>query len=81
MVWNVMKSHFINSHSVSVYSVLFILRNMRRDLGLEAMSEFIDLYVTAAEKRNPQLKEILCEVLTERAINKFYQAVVHHENG
>ncbi len=76
-----MESMLINKQSVAVYSVLAILRNMRNELGLEAMSEFLDLYVTAVEKVNPELKNILAEALSERAINQFYQAVMHHEKN
>jgi len=74
-----MKSLQVNQQSVAVYSVIAVLRNMRNELGLEAMSEFIDLYAAAVEKTNPELKNILQEVLSEQAINHFYQAVVEHE--
>ena len=68
-----------NKQSVAVYTVIAVLKNMRNELGLEAMSEFIDLYVSAVEKTDPELKNILHEALREQAINHFYQAVVEHE--
>jgi hypothetical protein len=74
-----MKNLLVNKQSIAVYSVIAILRNMRNELGLEAMSEFVDLYVTAVERINPELKNILHEALSEQAINHFYQAVVEHE--
>jgi hypothetical protein len=71
----------ISEKAISVYTVLSLLKNMRKDLGLEAMSEFIDSYVLAIERTNPELKEVLKDSLTERAINQFYQAVVNHEKN
>jgi len=71
----------VTKQSVAVYSVIAILKNMRNELGLEAMSEFLDMYVTAVERKNPELKNILQEALSERAINQFYQAVVQHEKN
>jgi hypothetical protein len=79
MLTNVMKSSIAINKVVEVYSVVAILRNMRNELGLEAMSEFLDLYVMAIEKQNPDLKKILHEALSEHAIDHFYQAVVQHE--
>ena len=76
-----MENIIVTKQSVAVYSVIAILKNMRNELGLEAMSEFLDMYVTAVERKNPELKNILQEALSERAINQFYQAVVQHEKN
>jgi hypothetical protein len=78
---NIMRNLLVNKQSVAVYSVIAILRNMRNELGLEAMSEFIDLYVAAVDRINPELKDLLHEALSEQAINNFYQAVVEHEKN
>ena len=74
-----MEFAMLNRQSVSVYTVVSILRNMRRSLGLEAMSEFLDMYVEAVDRKDPQLKSTLQEALSERAIDQFYQAVVNYE--
>jgi hypothetical protein len=79
MLTNVMRNNSEISKLVEVYSVVAILRDMRNELGLEAMSEFLDLYVMAIEKKNPDLKNVLHEALSEHAINHFYQVVVQHE--
>jgi hypothetical protein len=72
-------SNVTNNPSVSVYTVMSILKHMRKELGLEAMSEFVDMYINVIEKSHPELRKLVQEALSEQAINHFYQAAVDHE--
>ena len=53
------------------------LLKMRKELGLEAMNEFVDMYVMAVEKANPELRDVLKESLSDRAVDQLYQGVMH----
>lgn len=69
----------LNQQAVAVYTVLTILLKMRKNLGLEAMSDFLDSYTAAVEKINPDLKNSVIEALSERAIYNLYEAVSSYE--
>ena len=68
-----------SQHAISVYTVLTILAAMRKDLGLEAMSEFLDNYTAAVEKMNPELKVAVSEAMSEHAVYSLYRAVRAYE--
>lgn len=46
----------IPDNVIAVYTVLTVLLKMRRDLGLEAMMEYIDKYLVVMEMSNPEMK-------------------------
>ncbi len=58
---------------IAVYTVLGILKEMRRQLGLEAMLEYMDRYVSAIEDRNPELKQAVTKAITMMKVEKMYR--------
>ena len=59
--------------SIAVYSVLFILRSMRKELSLEAMLEYMEAYLKTIETRNPVLKEAVLKTVEKIGIEKIYK--------
>jgi hypothetical protein len=67
--------------SVSVYTVLLLLKTMRSRLGLEAMAEFLEAYTSAVERVNPDLKKEVSQALCDRALFNLYESVMRHEKN
>lgn len=65
---------FTNSaNSISIYTVLCILRRMKREVGLEAMLEYLDKYLGAIETHNPQLKQAVAKALGLMSVERMYR--------
>lgn len=57
---------------LSLYTVLSVLRRMKQRLGLEAMLEYMEFYLTLIEKYNPQLEQAVGKALTLINLEKVY---------
>lgn len=65
---------FTNSNnSIAIYTVLCILRRMKREVGLEAMLEYLDKYLGTIETHNPQLKQAVAEALGMMDVTRLYK--------
>ena len=65
---------FTNSaNSIAIYTVLCILRRMKREVGLEAMLEYLDKYLGAIETYNPRLKQAVTKALGMMSVEKMYR--------
>ena len=60
-------------HSIPVYTVLCVLRRMKGQLGLEAMLEYMDRYVSAIEAHNPELKQAVTKAIAMMKVEKMYR--------
>ncbi|MBI3618298.1 MAG: hypothetical protein HY210_08840 [Candidatus Omnitrophica bacterium] len=60
-------------NSIAIYTVLCILRRMKREVGLEAMLEYLDKYLGAIETHNPQLKHAVAKALSLMSVEKMYR--------
>jgi hypothetical protein len=49
---------------------------MRRQLGLEAMMEYLEKYMTTIESHNPQLENAVKEEMTRINVEKMYRDAV-----
>ncbi len=58
---------------IAVYTVLGILMEMRKQLGLEAMLEYMDRYVSAIEDHNPELKQAVTKAIAMMKVEKMYR--------
>ena len=58
---------------VAIYTVLSILIQMKRVLGLEAMLEYVEEYMRIAEKHTPEMKPAVTEALTLMSVEKIYR--------
>jgi hypothetical protein len=67
--------------SISVYTVLILLKTMRSSLGLEAMSEFLDAYTASVERMNPDLKREVSKALCDRALFNLYESEMKYEKS
>ena len=61
------------ANSIAVFTVLCILRSMRKELSLEAMLEYMEKYLVTVEKYNPQLKNAVRKVISTINIEKIYK--------
>lgn len=64
------------NESIAVYTILSILVKMRYELGLEAMTEYLDHYLLVIEKHNPKLKYAVSRALQMMSIRKIYDQAV-----
>jgi hypothetical protein len=61
---------------VTIYTTIRILEAMRKQLGLEAMLEYIEKYLTLIEKDNPQLQTAVTQALTLMKVERLYRDTV-----
>ena len=65
--------------TVAIYTVLTILVKMKNSLGLEAMLEYIENYLSAIEKTHPDIKLAVAKALTMMSIEKIYREATSDE--
>lgn len=61
-----------NSNTIAVYTVMRILLEMRRQLGFEAMVEYIDRYLGTVESCAPEMKLAVSKALSSINIKSLY---------
>jgi len=61
---------------VAIYTVVHILLQMRRDLGVEAMLEYMETYLACLERDNPKFKKTIKMVLSLMDVEKMYRDAV-----
>ena len=59
--------------SVETFTVLSILRRMKETLGLEAMLEYLDIYLNDIEQNNPRIKMAVEQALARFNVAKIYK--------
>lgn len=62
-----------SANSISVYTVLCLLRRMKDQLGLEAMLEYLDKYLATIERYNPELKRAVEKAIGMMSVEKIYR--------
>lgn len=67
---------FKSNNLVTIYTVFRILTAMRRQLGLEAMLEYIERSTSVLEHENPRLKSTVTQALTFMNVEKIYKDTV-----
>lgn len=67
------------NHTLSIYTGLTILIQMKRRLGLEAMLEYMDYCVQSMDQSDPRLKDAVAHVLTGSKIDKLYKVAMNGE--
>ena len=63
-------------NSAAVYTALCILQSMKTQLCLEAMFEYMDVYMTLVERHNPTLRDAVLMAISEVGIEKMYKEAV-----
>jgi len=66
-------------NTVAVYTILKILLEMKKRLGLEAMLEYIEAYRTIIEKANPSLQAAVDQALGLISVDKLYKDITSDE--
>ena len=61
-----------SAQSIAIYTVLSILSQMKSELGLEAMLEYMDRYVATIGKYNPRLKGAVRKAVSLINVEKIY---------
>jgi hypothetical protein len=54
---------------------------MRRELGIEAMHEYMDAYLQAIEKGNARLKDTVEQLLNVIKVEKIYKDCMRRNDG
>jgi len=65
-----------SSDIITVYIVLFVLRKMRTQLGLEATLEYAESYMKKMEKQNSKLRGLVYKALMRIDVAKMYEDAV-----
>ncbi len=66
---------------ITVYTILFILLEMRKQLGLEAMLEYLEKYITLLEKNNPNMKQAVSHASKYLSIHKIYCEAMRNDDS
>ena len=76
-------AHLLNSplNTLAVYTVLKILFKMKSVLGLEAMLDYMGMYLSVLEKHNPEIKIAVLKALTFINVEKIYLEAVNDEKA
>ncbi|HOW36582.1 MAG TPA: hypothetical protein PL155_09265 [Candidatus Omnitrophota bacterium] len=69
---------FSRDSIVAVYTVLCVLMEMRLRLGLEAMLEYLEKYVSIIGAHNPQMKNAVTTALKNINVDKIYREIEEH---
>ena len=62
-----------SSNMIAVYTVLCILRSMKKQVCLEATLEYMDKYLVTVEKHNPRLRSAVSKVVSTINVEKIYK--------
>ena len=68
---------FNYDNTIAVYTVLTILLVMKRKLGLEAMLEYVERYLTTIERSNPKFRLAVSHALSLINVEKLYRDATH----
>jgi len=69
-------SFFNPQNLIIIYTSFRILDTMRRQLGLEAMLEYIDKYLALIDKDNPPLQAAVSQALKLMKVERLYRDTV-----
>lgn len=61
---------------ITVYIVLFVLRKMRTQLGLEATLEYAENYMKKMEKNNSKLKRLIYRALMHIDVVRMHEDAI-----
>ena len=64
------------NNSVAIYTVLCILDRMKKQLGIEAMLEYMDEYLATINKYNPKIQHAVDHALIMIDLAKMYWEAV-----
>ena len=60
-------------NTIAIYTILSIMLKMKNFLGIEAMLEYAENYLSLIEKNNPQFKEAVTKALDLLSVEKLYK--------
>ena len=58
---------------IAIYTAMRILRQMKRQLGLEAMQEYLENYLKVVDRNNPKLSFAVTKALSFMCVEKMYK--------
>lgn len=68
---------FSGKNMVVIYTMLSILVLMKKELGLEAMLEYIEEYLRVVGDGNPKVRFAVRRALTMMDVGKMYHDAIH----
>ena len=60
-------------NSIAIYTAMRILRSMKKELGIEAMHDYLDGYVRTVDQHNPKLSLAVTKALSLINVEKIYK--------
>lgn len=70
---------FTPDNKIAIYTVLKILARMKKELGMEAMHEYMDRYCAIIDRNNPKFEYAVKQALTLISIEKLYRDAMRGE--
>ena len=68
---------YLNSRNlISIYTIFHVLLKIRKEVGLEAMLDYIDKYLSLITTHNPRLKLAVTKAISLMNIEKMYKDVM-----
>ena len=68
---------FSGKNLVVIYTMLSILALMKKELGLEAMLEYMDEYLRVVGEGNPRIRFAVRRALKMMNVGKMYHDAIH----
>ena len=65
-----------SANSIAVYTVLSILSRMKANVGLEAMLEYLEIYLATVNAHNPELKRAVDKALGVIKVERMYREAI-----
>lgn len=70
---------FAPQSTITIYTTLSILLVMKKNLGMEAMLEYMDQYLALIDKHNPKFKFAVRKALSYMNVEKMYKDAMQCE--
>lgn len=71
---------FLKNNTISIYTILAILTQIKNQVGLEAMLEYMDHYQKPIERHNPDFRQAVAGALAIMDVEKLYQDISENES-
>ena len=70
-------SPFSSQNMIAVYTVLSILKSLKKEMGLEAMLEYMEGYLRTLDQCNPDLKKAVAFAVGLMDMEKLYNDMIN----
>ena len=67
------------NYTLSIYIVMKLLKVINRNMGLEAMLEYVDKYIEKSENRHPQFPTAFSLAMSKQKLGTIYENTINYK--